>query len=150
MSTKEVQDLSCDVKEKSSDLFEDLYENHIKPLKEDVTDKSLEKRENERVSGNSTINSAMLPSSFKLDSENENRSDQINFAFREAFAYLKRSVWIERAILISVCIAVAAGFTVPIIIYALSSDTDRDMISINVIQDVDNCPAPSNTDSVKV
>ena len=67
--------------------------------------------------------------------------DQCNW-----FAYLKQTailVWVERILLTSICIVVAAAFTVPIIIYAL--DTDRgDNSTISVDIDVDSCPA-SNT-----
>ena len=63
------------------------------------------------------------------------------------FAYLKQTtilVWIERILLTSICIVVAAAFTVPIIIYAL--DTDRgDNSTILVDIDVDSCTAASNT-----
>lgn len=80
--------------------------------------------------------------SFKMDDaakENNCKSNHIN----RCCAYLRRQtavfVWAERVILISICIAIAGGFTVPVIIYAL--DTDRgDNSTLSIDLDVDNCP----------
>jgi len=62
------------------------------------------------------------------------------------YACIKRIpllVWVERVFLISICTAVAVGFTVPIIIYAV--DTDRgDNGTVSIDFDLNNCPA-SNT-----
>ena len=102
-------------------------------------DKSLENSEEERVRGNSTIGSVVVRSSFKINEAKE--TDRPKQGGNRFFAYLKRFAalaWIERIILISVCVAVAAGFTTPIIIYALDTDLgDNATISI----DIDNCSA---------
>ena len=50
-------------------------------------------------------------------------------------------VWIERVFIISVCIAVAIGFTIPIIIYAADTDRGSDNSSLSIDLDVDNCPS---------
>lgn len=63
---------------------------------------------------------AMVHSLFKMD-ETKNKRDG-----KSCFIFIRQSkivFWIEKVVLISICIAVAGGFTVPIIIYA--RDTDR-------------------------
>ena len=81
-----------------------------------------------------TISSEVARSAFKIHEVKENKSDQI-----KCCTYLKQQkVWIERVVLILICVAVAGGFTVPIIIYAV--DTDRgDNSTISIDLDVDNC-----------
>ena len=82
---------------------------------------------------NETISSEVASSAFKIDAK-EDKSDQTNCCI-----YLQQNiVWIERAILILICVAVAGGFTVPIIINAI--DTERgDNSTISIDLDVDNC-----------
>ena len=80
-----------------------------------------------------TISSEVARSAFKIYEAKENKSDHT-----KCYTYLKQKVWIERVVLISICVAVAGGFTVPIIIYAV--DTDRgDNSTISFDLDVDNC-----------
>ena len=85
---------------------------------------------------NETVSSEVVRSAFKVcRKEKENKSDQSNCC-----TYLKQNtiMWIKRVVLILICIAVAGGFTVPIIIYAV--DTDRgDNSTISIDLDVDNC-----------
>ena len=67
----------------------------------------------------------------------ENKSDQSNCC-----THLRQYiVWIRRVVLILICVTVAVGFTVPIIIYAVSTDgSDRgDNSTISIDLDVDNC-----------
>ena len=94
-----------------------------------------EKGSDKLVSGlkNEAVGSEVARSAFKIEAK-EDKSDQINCCI-----YLKKNVvWIERVVLILICVAVAGGFTVPIIIYAVDTDRgDNSTISINL--DVDNC-----------
>ena len=70
----------------------------------------------------------------------DNRDDKSNM-FTQCCTHLKRTaIWVERIFLVSICIGVALGFIVPIIIYAVDSDRgDNSTLSIDF--DVDNCPA---------
>ena len=93
------------------------------------------------------ISSEVACSAFKIEAK-EDKSDQTNCCI-----YLKQnivwSVWIERVVLILICVAVAGGFTVPIIIYAVDTDRgDNSTISID-LPDVDNCQI-STSDDVQV
>ena len=82
------------------------------------------------------ISREVASSAFKIEAK-EDKLDQTTCCI-----YLKQnmvwSVWIEKVVLILICVAVAGGFTVPIIIYAV--DTDRgDNSTISIDLDVDNC-----------
>ena len=84
---------------------------------------------------NKTISSELVRSAFKVCQEKENKSNQSNCC-----TYLKQNtiMWIKRVVLILICVAVAGGFTVPIIIYAVDMDRgDNSTISIDL--DVDKC-----------
>ena len=101
-----------------------------------VAAKGLEKCDSGK-GGNVAINDGVIVhSSFKADEEKEKKSSQYSFC-----THLKRTavlLWTERIILILVCIAIAAGFIVPIIIYAIDADRgDTSTLSIDV--DVDSC-----------
>ena len=126
---EEIQEPSCD-KPKPGELEESGIA---------LKDKSLAKQEEGR--GNGTIGSAVVSEA----------KEKISYRSK-CFVYFKRTpilAWIERIILISICVAVAAGFSAPIIIYAL--DTDRgNNATISVDIDVDNCPASSTNGQVCV
>lgn len=81
---------------------------------------------------------------FKVDEEKKRKSNQYNCC-----TYLKQTavlLWTERIILVLVCIAIAAGFTVPIIVYEI--DTDREDISTLLMGiDLDSCQALNSTSS---
>ena len=107
-----------------------------------VAAKSLEKCEGKCDSDKGvTICDAVV---FKVDEEKKSKSNQYNFC-----TYLKQTavlLWTERIILVLVCIAIAAGFIVPIIIYEI--DTDREDIStLSMGIDVDSCQASNSTSS---
>lgn len=93
-----------------------------------------------RTLDTSTPSNGVVPmshSSFNTDEAN-NKSDR-----RDCCTHLKQSVilvWIERIILISVCVAIAGGFTVPIIIYVIDTDQGGNS-TISVDFDIDNCPS---------
>ena len=72
-----------------------------------------------------TIDSAVVRSSFKLrDQSNEQKTKmRRNSGSCNFIRQSKILLWMERIVLISICIAIAGGFTVPIIIYA--ADTYR-------------------------
>lgn len=86
-----------------------------------------------------TMISAIVHSLFKTKENKPNQST--------CCTTLKQTtilVWTERIFLISICLAVAGGFIVPIIIYAV--DTDRGGNStLSIDLDIDNCPV-SDTD----
>ena len=103
-----------------------------------VVAKSLEKCEGkcDNDKGGTISDAVVVHSLFK--------SNQYNFC-----TYLKQTavqLWTERIILVLACIAIAAGFTVPIIIYEM--DTDGEDISTLLMSiDVDNCQALNSTSS---
>ena len=145
-AVEKIQDLS------GEENLNEYIENGI-VVKEKSSDKSTndagrstEKCEGKRGCDNSIIdNSVARSSSFKIDESNEKRSNQSNF-----FAYFKRitiSMWIERIILSSICVVVAAGFASPIIIYVLDANVgDNATIPVNI--DVDNCPGSNTNEQV--
>ena len=149
VSTKEeIQDPSCDIKQKQDKLSENHTVDKLTKDSDMLTDKRLENKEKERVRGNSTIGSTAI-SSLKFCEGNEHGPPDPS----NCFAYLKRiamSLWIERVFLVIICSAVAAGFTVPIAIYAVDTDRENNTISTDII-DINNCrPSVSNTDTTKV
>ena len=111
-----------------------------------VVAKSLEKCEGkcDNDKGGTICDAVVVHSLFKVDEEKKNKSNQYNFC-----TYLKQTavqLWTERIILVLACIAIAAGFTVPIIIYEM--DTDGEDISTLLMSiDVDNCQALNSTSS---
>jgi len=141
MSTEKEFQEPCHDKEK--DIY---FKNGTvldKPSEE--ADKSLAENQQENgLDKSGTTTSALVYSSLETDETfaKESKSDQNNLC-----TYLKQTATLvvaERLFLIFICIAVAGGFTVPIIIYAL--DTDRgDNSTLSIDFDVDNCPAVPNT-----
>ena len=98
VSTKEeIQDPSCDIKQKQDKLFENQTVDNFTKDSDMLTDKRLESKEKECVHGNSTISITAI-SLLKFYEENEHGPpDQSN-----CFAYLKRTtmwLWIERVFL---------------------------------------------------
>ena len=107
-----------------------------------VAEKSLEKCEEKDDGDKSgTISDEVVRFSFKVDEEKKSKSNQYNCC-----TYLKQTAilwWAERVILISVCIAIAVGFTIPVIIYAIDTDRgENSTISIDI--DVDSCQTPTS------
>ena len=90
---------------------------------------------------NETISGEVARSAFKIEVKelSEDKSDKTNCCI-----YLNKNiVWIERVVLILICVAVAGGFTVPIIIYAVDADRgDNSTLSLDL--DVDNCQISSS------
>ena len=107
----------------------------------DGCEKNLEKHDSDK---SRTTSDEVVRSSFKVDDEKKSKSNQYSYC-----TYLKQTTvlwWTERVILILVCIAIAVGFTVPIIIYAI--DTDRGHNSTLIIDiDVDSCQTLSSMSS---
>jgi len=52
--------------------------------------------------------------------------------------------WIKKIILVLICIAVAGGFSVPIVIYFVAGDRSIDSATVTINLDVDNCPSNTN------
>ena len=127
----------------NQDKVAELFENNCAVLDSRLLDeKSLQKYDTDTKSG--TISEEVVRSSFKVDEEKKSKPSQHNCC-----TYLKQTAaswWTERVILIFVCMAIAAGFTVPIIIYA--TDTDRgDISTLSIDIDVDSCQTLSSMSS---
>ena len=143
-AVKQIQD--CHDKENPNECVENLIVVEEKSSDKSTNDvRSIEKSEEERGRDDSTISNSVVRSAFEIDESNKkNRWNESN-----CFAYLGLKqktilLWIERIVLTCICVGVAAGFTTPIIIYALDKDvTYNANISIGDI-DVDNCTG-SNT-----
>ena len=143
-AVEEIQD--CHDKENRNECVQNfiVVEEKSSDKSTNDVDRSIEKSEDDRGRDNSTISNSMVRSAFKIDESNENKWNESN-----CFAYLdlKRKtilLWIERIVLTFICVGVAAGFTTPIIIYALDKDVGHNAsISIGDL-DVDNC-SRSNT-----
>lgn len=100
-----------------------------------VAEKDLEKCDIDK--GETVSEEVIRQYSFKVDEEKKGNSNQYN-----CYTYLKQTAVLqrmERAILISVCIAIAAGFTVPIIIYAIDTDGGDNSYTVSLDIDVDSC-----------
>ena len=83
-------------------------------------------------------------SSFAVEEVREVAKIKSRQALSNCCTYLKQGailVWIERVSVISICIAVAIGFTIPIIIYAVDTDRGSDNSTLSIDLDVDNCPS---------
>ena len=121
----------CD-KQKMNKLFETSIPvenfNLLKNAEDKTTNKSLilEKPVRESMDNRSSINSAVVHSLFKIDETSENEAKRNEQKENKCYTFIKQHkilFWVERVFLFSICAAVAGGFTVPIIIYAV--DTDR-------------------------
>ena len=113
----------------------------FRSLKE--TDKTLclEQRVSEKPSDTQSINSAVVCSLFEVDETKKDKRDENN-----SWTFIKQTkilVWIERVFLISICVSVAAGFTVPIIIYA--GDADRGSRNAQLSIELDSCNNSNTT-----
>ena len=103
-------------------------------------DKSLhlEKRVSEKPSDTISIDSAaVVRSLFKVDEIKKNKSKLNNFC--TFIKHNKILIWIERIILVFICIAIAGGFTIPTIIYALNTDRGENK-SLASDFNLDSCP----------
>ena len=133
MSAEELQNSN---KEKAKELFEngtgvDRSSKDLEP-----NDKGVKKHDE---AGSSVV---VVRSSFKVGEAAKNKSNLLQA--RNCCAYLKQAavlIWIERVFLISICVAVAVGFTVPIIIYAVDTDRGSDNSTLSIDLYVDNCPS---------
>ena len=136
--------MSVEEKLQNKDKGAESFENNINinGVVMDVCEKNLETKCNNDKSG--TTSDEVVHSSFKVDEEKKSKSNQNN-----CYTYLKQTAilwWTERVILISVCIAIAVGFTIPIIIYAIDTDRgDNSTLSIDI--DVDSCQTLSSMSS---
>jgi len=105
-----------------------------------ITDKSSKDEHSSKK--NCTIDSAVVRSAFEMDETNGNRANQSNFC---TYLKLKKTaifMWTEIFLLIFICIAVAGGFSIPIIIYALDSDRgdNKGTILNGFDLDLNSCP----------
>ena len=67
-----------------------------------------------------SIDSTVINSSFKIEDAKNNKQNKNNFC-----PFIKGNkilIWVERVIVFSICTAVAGGFTVPIVIFAVNAD----------------------------
>ena len=106
---------------------------------------SVEMPAHNKLSDTSAINSAVVHSLFKIDETRKiTQKENKCCTFVKRYSRDKILFWLERILLVCFCAAIAGGFTVPIIIYAvdrdlgnttkLSSDLDLDSCSNTVTQ----------------
>ena len=89
------------------------------------------------------IDSAVVPSMFKIDKAKKNNELGNGNSCCNFIRQNKKRIlfWIEMIVLICICIAIAGGFTVPIIIYALGTNRANNTRSLSDF-DLNSC---SNT-----
>ena len=102
--------------------------DNFRPTKEAGKGLDLEQSTHEKLNDKSSINSAAVVvchhSSFKVD-ESQGKTKESNQRETKFWNFIKQHkvlLWVERIFLFSVCTAVAGAFTVPIIIYSVSTD----------------------------
>ena len=94
----------------------------------------------EKLSSNQLVDSAAVE--FEIIETGKSRCTK-----NECYSFIKQQKilpWVEKVFLISICAAIAGGFTVPIIIYAVSADDPSDDPQGNnsitrILDDFDNC-----------
>ena len=110
--------------------------NKSRSSKEAGKSLQLEKCVSEKPSDTLSIDSAaVVRSLFKVDETKKNKSNFCTF-----IKQYKIFIWIERIFLISICIAIAGGFTVPTIIYALNTDRGENKSLSSSDFNLDSCP----------
>ena len=131
MSAEELKDSHN--KEKDTELFKNG--TGVDRFSEPAADKSLKNPHDE----NSSAELARSTFTITVD-EAANKSSR---TLSNCCAYLKQNAisWIEIVFIISICTAVAVGFTIPIIIYAVDTDRGSDNSTLSIDLDVDNCPS---------
>ena len=118
---------------------EELQDSYIKEkateLSSEPADKSLKNPHDENSSA------VVARCTFTVDEAAKNNKSSRTLS--NSCAYLKQTAisWIERVFIISICTAVAVGFTIPIIIYAVDTDRGSDNSTLSIDFDVDNCPS---------
>ena len=132
MSAEELQ--QSDNKEKVTELFGNGTVVDSSPNDLELADKSDLKKSHDESAGSA----AVARSSFTVDESPKIKSSHALCTYLKNTAIL---VWIERVFVISICIAVAIGFTVPIIIYAADTDRGSDNSTLSIDLNVDNCPS---------
>ena len=85
--------------------------------------RSLQEPVHEKLNDKSSVDSAVVHSSSIIDeAKREARESEQENKCNIFMKQNKIMFWAERVILFSICAAVAGGFTVPVIIYAVSGD----------------------------
>ena len=108
--------------ENSIDIPMDKFRSTMK-IDDNSDDKclsSVEKPDHKKLSDSSSINSAVVHSLFKIDetreiTQKENKCCTLVKRYKMLF-------WLERILLFCFCAAIAGGFAVPIIIFAVDTD----------------------------
>ena len=101
-----------------------------------ITEAEIEGLNKSSISS-SSISSRVVHSLFKIDETREPKENRC-YTFVKQHKIL---FWVERIFLFCICTAVAGGFTVPIIIYAVDTDLGN-ATTLSSDLDFDNC---SNT-----
>ena len=111
--------------------------NKSRSSKEADKSLQLEKCVSEKPSDTLSIDSAaVVRSLFKVDeTKRKNKSNFCTF-----IKQYKIFIWIQRIFLISICIAIVGGFTVPTIIYALNTDRGENKSLSSGEFNLDSCP----------
>ena len=109
--------------ERNIDILVDKFRSTMDPAAADKKCLSLvEKPAHKNLSDALSINSAVVHSLFKMDETRE-----ITQKENKCCTFVKRYncrilFWLERILLFCFCAAIAGGYTVPIIIYAIDTD----------------------------
>ena len=106
--------------EKSIDIPMDMFKSTMK-----IDDKCLSsvRPDHKKLSGSSSINDVVTHSVFKIDETREITQRQNKCCTFVTGRYkILFSNWLERILLFCFCAAIAGGFTVPIIIFAVDTD----------------------------
>lgn len=128
MSAKN-QDLTCD--KKDDELQGGLFENST--IKADNSSLNSSERAN-RIYENRVPDTSSPMKTAVSETDHSDKPDR-----QDRIKQSVISVSIERIVLISVCIAIGGGFTVPIIIYAVGVDQKESNSMISIDFDIDNC-----------
>ena len=102
----------------------------------------VEEPAHNKLSDTSSISSAVVQSLFKMDETREiTQKENKCCTFVKRYPRDKILFWLERILLVCFCAAIAGGFTVPIIIYAVDTDLGN-TTKLSSGLDLDSC---SNT-----
>ena len=104
--------------ENSIDIPMDMFRSTMKT--DDKCSSSVERPDNKKLNNSSSINGVVTHSLFRIDETKEStRRQNICCTFAKRYKIL---FWVERILLFCFCAAIAGGFTVPIIIFAVDTD----------------------------
>ena len=90
----------------------------------------------ELLEDTASISSAVVHSLFKInETKKQKRNEKCYYFIKQNKAIM---LWMERVFLISICTAIAGGFTMPIIIYAINANQGDDS-RLSSALDLESC-----------